>query len=118
MLLTNETMPFSTVFEKLELESTLKDIFKSTTVNNIKILKHKHKIEISLASKTTISRDHIKVLENKLCTLIPGIKKAEIILILPKEDINLLTSKEIHGKIAAAWDQVLEIGRASCRERV
>jgi len=108
MVLNNEAMPFIAVFEKLELENSLRDIFINTTVNHIKILKHQHKIEINLGSSAIISNDHIKALEKRICTLIPGIKKAEITLMFPREDLNLLTATEIHERITADWDEVLE----------
>ena len=108
MILDNKVVPFMAVFEKLNLESSLQDIFKSTTVSNIKILKHKQKMEITLGSQVSIGGHDIKVLEQRVCTMIPGIDKAEVKLILPKEDLNSLTDKQIHKKVTDAWDKVLE----------
>ncbi len=108
MILKNEAVSFTTVFQNLGLGKELQDVFQNTTVNNIKILKHSEEMEIVLESNKDIPKTFIKQLEKELCTLIPGIAKSKITLMLPKRNIESFTYEELHGRITKVWDKILK----------
>ena len=74
MILKDQAVSFKAVFQNLALGQELQVIFQNTTVNNVKILKHKQEMEIVLESKTDIPKHNIKQLEKEVCGLIHGIE--------------------------------------------
>ena len=107
MLLKNEAVCFTTVFQNLDMGQELQEVFQNTFVNNIKILKHKQEMEIVLESEEDIPSHFIRGLQKEVCNSISGIESSKVRLILPKKNTDMLKSSEVNKIITDSWDSIV-----------